>query len=124
MYYRDHAPPHFHAVYGDLEVTIAIDTGEVNGSFLRALPSATVREEPQILVYTFIHTETGVEVRSDHIFTRTSPDAHPSVFSLSKRSSVDSPVSVSCNGSFAGPTGAAHSWIEWLKVATRCNARP
>ena len=32
MYYRDHAPPHFHAVYGEYEVTVAIDTGEVNGS--------------------------------------------------------------------------------------------
>jgi hypothetical protein len=38
MYYRDHAPPNFHALYGDHEVTIAIDTGEVNGSFpMRAL---------------------------------------------------------------------------------------
>jgi hypothetical protein len=96
---------------------------EEREAFLRALPSATVREEPQIVVYTFIHTETGVEVRSDYIFTRTSHDAHPSVFSLSKRSSVDGPVSVSCNGSFAGPTGAAQLWIEWLKVSTRCNAR-
>ena len=31
MYYRDHAPPHFHAVYGEYEATIAIATGEVNG---------------------------------------------------------------------------------------------
>ena len=33
MYYRDHAPPHFHALYGDYEVTISISTGEVNGTF-------------------------------------------------------------------------------------------
>ena len=26
---RDHAPPHFHAKYGDFEAVIAIDTGEV-----------------------------------------------------------------------------------------------
>ncbi len=32
MYYRDHPPPHFHAIYGDHEATIAIETGEVNGS--------------------------------------------------------------------------------------------
>jgi hypothetical protein len=29
MYYNDHAPPHFHAKYGDFEAVIAIDTGEV-----------------------------------------------------------------------------------------------
>lgn len=31
MYYRDHAPPHFHAIYGEFEITVAIETGEVNG---------------------------------------------------------------------------------------------
>lgn len=31
MYYRDHAPPHFHAIYGDYEATINIATGGVNG---------------------------------------------------------------------------------------------
>jgi hypothetical protein len=29
MYYRDHAPPHFHAIYGEYEATVAIDTAEV-----------------------------------------------------------------------------------------------
>ncbi len=29
MYYRDHAPPHFHAIYGESEATMAIETGEV-----------------------------------------------------------------------------------------------
>ena len=33
MYYRDHEPPHFHALYGDYEVTVVISTGEVNGDF-------------------------------------------------------------------------------------------
>ena len=33
MYYRDHAPPHFHALYGEYEVTVDISTGEVNGDF-------------------------------------------------------------------------------------------
>ena len=32
MYYRDHAPPHFHAVYGEYEVTVEIATGTVNGN--------------------------------------------------------------------------------------------
>lgn len=35
MYYRDHAPPHFHAEYGDYEVTVEIDSGVVNGRFPR-----------------------------------------------------------------------------------------
>ena len=32
MYYRDHAPPHFHAIYGEHEATVNIGTGELNGS--------------------------------------------------------------------------------------------
>ncbi|MCC7100535.1 MAG: DUF4160 domain-containing protein [Rubrivivax sp.] len=36
MYYRDHAPPHFHAIYGDFEVTIELGTGVVvSGEFPR-----------------------------------------------------------------------------------------
>ena len=33
MYYREHGPPHFHAVYGDREITVDIDTGNVRGEF-------------------------------------------------------------------------------------------
>ena len=33
MYYRDHAPPHFHAIYGDYDITVAIETGVVEGNF-------------------------------------------------------------------------------------------
>lgn len=29
MYYNDHVPPHFHAVYGEHEVEVRIDTLEV-----------------------------------------------------------------------------------------------
>lgn len=29
MYYRDHAPPHFHAIYGEFEAVVAIETAEV-----------------------------------------------------------------------------------------------
>ena len=35
MFYRDHAPAHFHAVYSDYEITVAIETGVVTGSFPR-----------------------------------------------------------------------------------------
>jgi len=40
MYYRDHSPPHFHAVYGDFEVTVQIGTGEVQGFLPRRVLSA------------------------------------------------------------------------------------
>jgi hypothetical protein len=33
MFYRDHAPPHFHAIYGEYEITIDIDGGVVHGDF-------------------------------------------------------------------------------------------
>jgi hypothetical protein len=35
MNYRDHPPPHFHARYGDQEVTIEIQTGLVTGKMSR-----------------------------------------------------------------------------------------
>lgn len=33
MFYREHAPPHFHAVYGEFEMTVEFETGIVNGRF-------------------------------------------------------------------------------------------
>ena len=35
MYYREHAPPHFHAEYGEFEITVDIETGVVTGKFPR-----------------------------------------------------------------------------------------
>ena len=29
MYYGDHAPPHFHAIYGRFEAVVAIETGAI-----------------------------------------------------------------------------------------------
>lgn len=40
MYLRDHAPPHFHAIYGEHEANVSIDTGEVIEG---ALPKAAQR---------------------------------------------------------------------------------
>jgi hypothetical protein len=31
MFWREHVPPHFHAKYGDDEVTVEIETGKTNG---------------------------------------------------------------------------------------------
>lgn len=33
--YRDHDPPHFHAIYGEFEVTVGITDGVVTGRFPR-----------------------------------------------------------------------------------------
>ena len=32
IFWREHKPPHFHAKYGDEEITIEIETGGVNGT--------------------------------------------------------------------------------------------
>jgi hypothetical protein len=31
MYFRDHPPPHFHAIYGDYEAVVEIRTGAATG---------------------------------------------------------------------------------------------
>ena len=33
MYWNDHSPPHFHAKYGEYEITVDILTGVVEGKF-------------------------------------------------------------------------------------------
>jgi len=33
MYWEDHAPPHFHAKYGEFEIIVYIDSGIVEGKF-------------------------------------------------------------------------------------------
>ncbi len=35
MFHREHGPPHFHANYGDYEITVNILTGVVTGRFPR-----------------------------------------------------------------------------------------
>lgn len=35
MYIRDHPPAHFHAEYGEYEITVEIETGVVTGKFPR-----------------------------------------------------------------------------------------
>ena len=37
MYADEHAPPHFHAEYGDYEVTVDIETGVVTWSFSKKM---------------------------------------------------------------------------------------
>jgi hypothetical protein len=33
MYYNDHDPAHFHAVYGNFEITVEVESGTVRGMF-------------------------------------------------------------------------------------------
>ena len=42
MYYRDHAPSHFHAEYGEYEITVEIDSGIVEGKFPRRALAAVL----------------------------------------------------------------------------------
>lgn len=44
MYYRDHAPPHFHAIYGSHEIEMAIETRRVLTGQLPRRALALVRE--------------------------------------------------------------------------------
>jgi len=44
MYYLDHPPPHFHAIYGEHEATIVIETFEVLSGFMPARALRLVRE--------------------------------------------------------------------------------
>lgn len=44
MYVDDHAPPHFHAIYGDFEAQIAINSGDVIQGRLPATALRLVRE--------------------------------------------------------------------------------
>ena len=32
MFWRDHAPPHFHAKYGDDEIIVEIESGSITGT--------------------------------------------------------------------------------------------
>jgi hypothetical protein len=42
MRYRDHLPPHFHAEYGEHEITVEIDSGIVQGRFPRRALTAVL----------------------------------------------------------------------------------
>jgi hypothetical protein len=42
MYHRDHAPPHYHAEYGDYEIAVEIDSGIVEGRFPRRALAAVM----------------------------------------------------------------------------------
>jgi hypothetical protein len=37
MFFNEHGPPHFHAVYGEHKITVEIESGHVTGHFRHAL---------------------------------------------------------------------------------------
>jgi hypothetical protein len=44
MYVRDHSPPHFHAVYGEHEANVSIETGDVIEGSLPKIAARIVKE--------------------------------------------------------------------------------
>ena len=55
IYYNDHAPPHFHARYGELEIRVAIQSGEIlSGNFPK-------RAQSLVLEWLDLHREELME---------------------------------------------------------------
>ncbi|MBI4729036.1 MAG: DUF4160 domain-containing protein [Acidobacteria bacterium] len=44
MYFNDHAPPHFHAIYGEREAKLSIETSEILEGSLPRRAGGLVRE--------------------------------------------------------------------------------
>jgi hypothetical protein len=44
MYYRDHPPPHFHAIYGEHEAKVDIGSASIIEGYLPRRAAALVRE--------------------------------------------------------------------------------
>ena len=44
MYVRDHPPPHVHAIYGEIEANVSIETGEVIDGALPRRAARLVKE--------------------------------------------------------------------------------
>jgi len=42
IYYNEHSPPHFHAEYGEYQITVEIESGIVNGKFPRRALNAVL----------------------------------------------------------------------------------
>jgi len=42
LQYNDHAPPHFHAAYGEYKITMEIESGVIEGKFPRRALNAVL----------------------------------------------------------------------------------
>jgi hypothetical protein len=67
MYFKDHPPPHFHAVYGDEKAKIEIATGEVLRGSLSTRTLRLVRE------WLELH-RTEVELNFERLSNEEQPD--------------------------------------------------
>lgn len=67
MYHRDHGPPHFHAYYGEFEVTVEIGNGVVTGHFPR-------RAQRLLIEWYDLHKE---ELRADWSLARQNSPLQP-----------------------------------------------
>lgn len=70
MYYRDHGPPHFHAVYGEFEATVEIETGALNGVLPR-------RAQAHVLEWLDLHRDELFEAWSLARASRPLPRIEP-----------------------------------------------
>lgn len=61
MLYRDHNPPHFHAIYGEHEITVTIEDGVVTGRLPR-------RAQALVLEWLALHRD---ELRANWELART-----------------------------------------------------
>jgi uncharacterized protein DUF4160 len=50
MFFNEHGPPHFHAVYGEHKITVEIQSGHVRGEF----PTRALR---LVLEWASLHTQ-------------------------------------------------------------------
>jgi hypothetical protein len=64
--YRDHDPPHFHAIYGDYEITVNIVDGTVNGRFPRRASLADPPTRVILLIWRIMLHVTSAQVLAGH----------------------------------------------------------
>ena len=64
--YRDHDPPHFHAIYGDYEITVNIIDGAVNGRFPRPASLADPPTRVILLIGRIMLHVTSAQVLTGH----------------------------------------------------------
>ena len=57
MFYKDYTPPHFHAIYGEYEITVEIDSGVISGRF----PKRALRALRLVLEWLELHKDELVE---------------------------------------------------------------
>ena len=68
LYYRDHAPPHFHAIYGEDEAAVEIATG--------ALIAGSLPRRARVLVEDWL-SQHRAEVQADWVLAAASLPLNP-----------------------------------------------